>query len=131
MDALKLLPRKFFYLYRGDVEGIRWSLEGIHADGRSMPEAAATGLVVLAQTYYMVLAMTCLACVFLVLRTRAFRSGFPTLGLGVIGYFTLLGLVFFGGGRYHFPEMPFVAMYAAALPDLVRRDRASGSTATT
>jgi len=131
VETLKILPHKFYYLYRGDVEGIRWSLEGIRADGRSMPVSAATALVVLAQTYYMAMFEACLLCLVLAVRSGAFRRGFPVLGLSVIGYFTLMALVFFGGARYHFPAMPFVAMYAAALPGLVRQGRAGDSTATT
>lgn len=123
VETLKLLPLKFYYLYRGDVEGIRWSLDGIRADGRSMPEAAATGLVVVAEAYYLAMAVACLACLVLALRSDLFPRGFSTLGLGMIAYFTLLGLVFYGGGRYHFPAMPFVAMYAAALPELVAKGR--------
>ncbi len=123
VETLKILPRKFWYVYRGDVEGIRWSLEGTPADGRSMPGCAATALVVIAEAYYVAMAVACLACLFLVWRGGLFQRGFPTLGLGVIGYFTLMALVFFGGGRYHFPAMPFVAMYAAALPGLAAKGR--------
>ena len=33
----------------------------------------------------------------------------------VAGSWVFLHLIFFGGGRFHFPLMPFVAIYAALL----------------
>jgi 4-amino-4-deoxy-L-arabinose transferase-like glycosyltransferase len=35
------------------------------------------------------------------------------ISLSVAGSWVLLHLIFFGGGRFHFPLMPFVAIYAA------------------
>jgi len=35
------------------------------------------------------------------------------ISLSVVGSWVLLHLIFFGGGRFHFPLMPFVAIYAA------------------
>jgi len=35
------------------------------------------------------------------------------ISLSVVGSWVLLHLIFFGGGRFHFPLMPYVAIYAA------------------
>jgi 4-amino-4-deoxy-L-arabinose transferase-like glycosyltransferase len=123
VETLKLWPRKLWYLYRGDVEGLRWSIEGIEASGRRVSERLWTALVAGAEAYYLFLGAACVATLFLLLRTSTGGGGhaaFPSLGLAVIVFFTLLGLVFYGGSRYHFPVMPWVAMYAAALPEALR-----------
>jgi len=122
VEILKLLPKKVWYLYRGDVEGIRWSFEGIEAKGERVPAGPATAIVALAEAYYLVLFAACaMSCILFVKSLRSGRDvAFSTMGLGVLVYFTFLGLVFYGGSRYHFPVMPFVAMYAAWLPEALR-----------
>jgi hypothetical protein len=49
---------------------------------------------------------------------RGHRAGFPqssTVGLSVIAYFTLIGLVFFGHARFHVPIVPWITMYLGVL----------------
>ena len=121
VETLKLWPRKLWYLYRGDIEGIRWSLEGFEASGKQASERLWTAVVAVAEAYYLLLGAACAASLFLFLGQRAgAHTPFPFPGLAVIVFFTLLGLIFYGGSRYHFPVMPWVAMYAAALPDALR-----------
>ena len=76
-------------------------------------------MMAVSQAYYLLLVGACGATVLLSPGTARGGDGFPLLGLGIIAYFTLLALVFYGGARYHFPIMPWVAMYAAALPDVL------------
>jgi 4-amino-4-deoxy-L-arabinose transferase-like glycosyltransferase len=118
--TLKLLPLKFWYLYRGDVEGIRWSIEGIEAGGKEAPGWLGTPAVAVSEAYYVILGVAFVASVFLFLRKGRDRVAFPSVGLVVIAFFTLLGLAFYGGSRYHFPVMPWVAMYAASIPAALR-----------
>ena len=121
VETVKVWPRKFWYLYRGDIEGIRWSVEGIEARGVDAPEWLKTGAVAVGEAYYLALGAACVASLLLFLRAGPGGLGGPgTVGLVVIGFFTLLGLAFYGGSRYHFPIMPWVAMYAAALPEAMR-----------
>ncbi len=119
--TLKLWPKKLWYLYRGDVEGVRWSLEGFEAGGKQVHEGLATAAVALSQAYYFFLAAASAASLFLFLKAGRGAGGghvtFSSVGLCVIAYFSLLGMMFYGGSRYHFPVMPWVAMYAAAFPE--------------
>ena len=124
LAILKLMPLKFWYLFRGDIEGIRWSIQGIEAKGERVPKGLMTAIEVLAEGYYLLLVAACATTLLLFLLPSkgvgAARPSFPLMGLGFIGYFTLLGLIFYGGSRYHFPVMPWVAMYAASLPEALR-----------
>jgi len=124
VETVKRWPSKFWYLYRGDIEGFRWSLEGIEARGKETPAWLGTGAVALGEAYYLALGAACIAS--LLLFSRAGPGGFGgprSMGLVIIAFFTLLGLAFYGGSRYHFPIMPWVAMYAAALPEAWRNPR--------
>jgi len=125
LATLKLWPRKFWYLYRGDVEGTRWSIEGIEARGKRVPEWLGVAVAV-SEAYYLFLGAACAMSLLFFLkaaRRGGAQGAFPLLGLGVIAYFTFLGVMFYGGSRYHFPVMPWVAMYAAALPEAFRASR--------
>jgi hypothetical protein len=127
--TVKLWPRKLWYLYRGDVEGIRWSLEGFEAGGKQVHEGLATAAVAVSQAYYVLLCGVCLASLLFFLRAGRGAGAVPLAGLAVIAYFSFLGMMFYGGSRYHFPVMPWVAMYAAALPEAWNRARAPRGTA--
>jgi 4-amino-4-deoxy-L-arabinose transferase-like glycosyltransferase len=123
VSTVKLWPRKLWWLYRNDVEGARWCFKGIEAAGKVVPRGLAFAMMAVSQAYYVLLVVACGATLLLSLGTARGGGGLPLLGLGIIGYLTLLGLVFFGDTRYHFPAMPWVAMYAAALPNACRRAR--------
>jgi hypothetical protein len=41
--------------------------------------------------------------------------GWPLMGITVIDYFVGIYLVYYGSPRYHFPIIPWVIMYSAAL----------------
>ena len=129
VTTLKSWPRKLWYLYRNDVDGARWCFQGIEAAGKVVPRGLAFAVLAVSQAYYLFLVAGCGATLLSSLRTVRAGGGVPLLGLGIIAYFTLLCLPFYGGSRYHFPIMPWVAMYAAALPDtlLGRREMRSPS----
>ena len=123
IETVMRWPRKLWYLYRGDVEGIRWNVEGIHARGASVPEERLLTALLISEAYYLLVAAACLASLFFFWKGSLGSGGgqatFTALGLGVIAYFSLLGMVYFGDPRYHFPAMPWVVMYAAALPEAI------------
>jgi len=125
VTTLELWPRKLWFLYRNDVDGARWCFQGIEAAGKAVPRGLAFAVMAVLQAYYLLLVGACGATVLLSLGTAGRGGGFPLLGLGMIAYFTLLAVVFYGGARYYFPIMPWVAMYAAALPDALARYSAS------
>jgi hypothetical protein len=92
-----------------------------------VPQGLAFAVMAVSQAYYLFLVAACAATLLLSLGTVRGGGGFPLLGLGIIAYFTLLGLLFYGSSRYHFPVMPWVAMYAAALPNALPRPSASSA----
>jgi 4-amino-4-deoxy-L-arabinose transferase-like glycosyltransferase len=103
-----LWPKKLFYLYRSDVDGFYYSMG-------MMPESSAglryvyLGLRIFAELYYFLIIV--LAAIGI---TTILRSGIRSqrLGIYIILYFTAICLVFFGNARYHFPVMPWLAIYA-------------------
>lgn len=112
-----LLPLKFWHLYATDVEGITWNLVGLGVT----PAKLKQGLKVfmgMAQLYYMILwGLFAYFIILYFVRGRLRRPGHwrPELGLALMLYFTLIYLIYFGGGRFHFPMTPWMAVYGGAL----------------
>jgi 4-amino-4-deoxy-L-arabinose transferase-like glycosyltransferase len=103
------LPNKFLQLYMADVDGFGWNRA---ADAAHAGAWFWTPLRVLSQLYY--LACLSLAAVSIVTRWRSHGRYFA-VGPLLIAYFTAIYLVFFGGARFHFPVVPWLALYAAGL----------------
>lgn len=102
-----LWPRKVFLLYLNDYEGISWSRVGSRRQVSDLFWIPMRGV---AQFVYMAaFALAALAVVQLA------RKRLPAawLGLAVVVYVTLVYLPFFGGNRYHFPLIPWLAIYAS------------------
>ena len=134
-ETLRLWPEKLFRLYyRGD-EGIRRNIEGLtgtdlyfrtpdeqrrileSVDGstaRRMRWLRAASRVSLAY-YYGIMASALVGLLVLLRRRRRFGTTFPTHGVFVVLYFTAVHIVTFAGPRYHFPMIPWIAMYSGAL----------------
>jgi 4-amino-4-deoxy-L-arabinose transferase-like glycosyltransferase len=116
---VKLLPRKLYYLYYKDVEGIDWNERGIEST-QTRSIMFFERFKILAQGYYMFIMTASLLGILVFLGKKSYRARFPassTVGLSVISYFTIVGLVFFGHARFHFPIVPWVTMYLGALVD--------------
>jgi len=117
LSVLKRLPRKLWYFYAGDVEGIRWNVDGLKARGRALPDGLVFSAMAVADGYYLLVGAAFIASLFLLGGFRSRGGAFPLVGLGVVAYFACLSMIFFGGSRFHFPVIPWIAMYAAALPE--------------
>jgi 4-amino-4-deoxy-L-arabinose transferase-like glycosyltransferase len=113
--TLLLWPKKLMYAYRSDVDGFYYSLGMIQAPTNAL-KFLLVGLRVFAELYYFaILALAAISLkVILGAGTRQF-----TMGLFVTLYFTGICLVFYGIARYHFPNMPWIAMYAGVGGSLV------------
>lgn len=132
--AIALWPRKLFYAYRSDSEGIGWHAKcekrrleeaagaaesGDHArddadgDGSEyrLHKAVATAVYVL-----VLIGMLRTVWVGFIRRRKETAAALPwaSLGLWLTLYFSLIIVVFFGSPRFHFPLIPFFAIYAAA-----------------
>jgi 4-amino-4-deoxy-L-arabinose transferase-like glycosyltransferase len=106
--TILLWPKKLFYLYRSDVDGFYYSM-GMMPDISARMQYVYLGLRIFTEIYYFLMIGLAAIGLTTILRSRI-RSQF--LGIYVILYFTAICLVFFGNARYHFPVMPWLAMYA-------------------
>jgi 4-amino-4-deoxy-L-arabinose transferase-like glycosyltransferase len=105
--VIALLPRKFVGLFRADIEGVYFSLGLLEPRGLSHRLVAFCARA--AQLYYAVMLVLFLSSVPMIIG----GGNRPQLiGFAVVLYFTALYLVFFGNYRYHFPMMPWVAIYS-------------------
>ena len=105
-----LWPKKFKELYLSDVEGFHFSIgTWLQRSGQGMGGVLYLGLRTVGEVYYMVIILLFAASMPTILRGKNITWG---IGVFLCVYFTLLSLIFFGHSRYHFPLMPWVAMYA-------------------
>jgi 4-amino-4-deoxy-L-arabinose transferase-like glycosyltransferase len=104
-QTLALWPRKLWYLYRKDVEGISWNERGLRGAGSVM--LVWKGV---AQSYYVIV----LSAFFVSIGLLRRHQRLPALGLVIVLYFTGVYLVTFADTRFHFPAMPWLVMYPAA-----------------
>lgn len=117
--TIGLWPVKFWHIFNEDVEGVNWNVKGIDSKGKDM-DIFFWYFTGLAQNYYI-----CTVTVFLVslpvLFMKRKRNGraIPTAGLWVIGYFTAIYLITIGISRFHFPFIPWIMMYIAAMFEMV------------
>src|SRR5262249_19778542 len=90
-----------------DVDGFGWCRAG---DARHPRHPAWTVLRVLSQLYYVALWALALVSV-----RRSTHADPVLLGVGsvVMLWLVAVHLVFFGGARFHYPLVPWLAAYAA------------------
>ena len=110
-------PAKLWHLWAKDVEGLYWN-ELATGTGEAVPPRERPLYLpkLAAQAVWLgLLGCFALACARFALAGRP--AGFDprwTFGLWLIAYTSALALVFFGSSRFHFPLVPFLAMYGAA-----------------
>jgi 4-amino-4-deoxy-L-arabinose transferase-like glycosyltransferase len=115
LRVARLWPRKLLALYLSDVEGLYFSLGHINIpwDSRHVFYVAVR---VVGELYYGVMWMLLGVSLPIIMRNRV---RYWYIGVGIIAYFTLVYMVFFGDPRYHFPVMPWVAVYAGVGGELL------------
>lgn len=103
-----VLPfKKLFWLYYNDEEGLKWN-EG-HGGQPFLNSSLREGLLTLSNVYYFsVLSLVLLG----VPLWFSLRQPGRVLIISLIGYWTLVHLVFFGDPRFHAPIMPLAALLA-------------------
>lgn len=118
LTELELLPRKLFYLYSNDEEGLRWN-DG-HGGQPWIEPALWNALRWLSNGYYY--AVLGLFVAGGAVAWRRLHAPAAALIASVIVYWTAVHLVFFGDPRFHAPAMPLFAVVAATpLERLLRR----------
>jgi 4-amino-4-deoxy-L-arabinose transferase-like glycosyltransferase len=117
LTELELLPRKLYYLYYHDEEGLRWN-DG-HGGQPWMDPNVWRFLRWLSNAYYYGALALFAAGVAMAWK----RLPIPALTLvaSTIVYWTAVHLVFFGDPRFHAPAMPLFAIFAAVPLDRALR----------
>jgi 4-amino-4-deoxy-L-arabinose transferase-like glycosyltransferase len=108
LRTVALWPKKFTYLYRSDIDGFFYSMGMMQVPERSF-QLLYVGLRVFAQLYYFVIFLLALISMKIIFTTRRWQY---KMGLFVTLYFTAIAIAFFALARYHYPSMPWIAMYA-------------------
>jgi 4-amino-4-deoxy-L-arabinose transferase-like glycosyltransferase len=113
LSDLKLLPKKFWHLYRADAEGFTLNLRGLLYS--EAPGSSTINLLkIAAEVYWIALLIGAAYAIVTWLRRRPrARIAMPSLPFWMIMYFTAIPLVYFGDGRFHAPAIPWIAMIAA------------------
>ena len=108
---ISLIPLKIWRLWAPDGEA-EWSFQSGFPNYNHY-WLAFRSVRIFNQLYYTaILIFFALGSFFLFKEPRPMPPAVLT-GYALIGYFTLISIVFSGQSRFHFPIMPWVAMYAA------------------
>jgi hypothetical protein len=113
--TIGLWPKKLFYLFNEDGEGFMWNEKGIESPSNDTGTRFSL-LILLDQIYYILILGTFLSSVFVLLNLQRKGNGeFPWIPFIIVAYFISVYLLTFAHSRFHFPLVPFMAMYGAAL----------------
>jgi len=104
---VRLLPRKLWQLWAPDGES-EWSFQYGYPGYRAHTMAFRVARLI-NQAYYFAIMLAAFCGIALLWRGK--RPLWP-LGIGVAAVLSLISLVYFGASRFHFPVMPFMALYA-------------------
>lgn len=108
LKIMMLWPRKIFYLYAIDFDGIFYNQPGWVYSSMIKGNWGYTTLKIIAQLYYM---LTMILFLFSI-RFIFSADNHSWIGLLIIIYFTLIAIAFFGTPRFHFPAIPWIAVYS-------------------
>ena len=130
-QTLELIPKKLRALFeRGD--GMDWNIYGTPSESR-MAMSVLEWLDQINTIYgWLVYIFFAASLIFGYWKRLRFGKGhgWPLLGIVVILYFTGIYLVCYGMGRYHFPIVPWMIMYSAALLSSLRANVADRTSLT-
>jgi Dolichyl-phosphate-mannose-protein mannosyltransferase len=106
-----LIPRKIWRLWAPDGEA-EW---GYQAGFKYYDKywLVFRAIRVLNQLYYIVMMALFVVSIHFYVRQHKEISPFIATGYILVTYFTMISIVFSGQSRFHFPLMPWIAMYAA------------------
>lgn len=107
----KLIPAKIWFLWSGDGEA-EWFYQRGYAEYGTYA-LLFRGVRVLNQAVYLLLLVLAAASLPPLLRQRRLLSTWCFSGWALIGYFTVISIVFSGQSRFHLALMPFIGLYAA------------------
>lgn len=111
-EFIQLIPRKLWYLWRGDGEGFGWNRRWFPMETASTTTRILDGLKWASQLWWVLFVG---AAGYSVLTRRKGAVAWSWIGLLVAGWISLLGIVYFGDSRFHFVAIPFLALYIGVL----------------
>lgn len=107
---LALLPKKVWYLWRADTDGFTWNRRWFDKNATTPVTRAFDVMKWGSQLWWVALiAIAGLA----VWRRRVWGDHWSWAGLAIVVWVTLMGMIYFGDGRFHYVAVPFIAIYAA------------------
>lgn len=112
-------PLKIFYLYVMDVDGISRNQAGIRRPQGNFTKFSFLFFKSVAQLYYML----SILLLFFSIPQGLHRQKQGRIGLILILYFTLIAIVFFGTPRFHFPIIPWMAIYSGIGAEVILKRR--------
>lgn len=121
VQTIKLMPMKLWLNYKKGNEGIGWSITGLQISTKYKNTCLNIFKGIANYVYYLVMIF---ALVYIAgsIYKNLFKKQqvlFPSAGLWIMIYFSLLALVYFGGYRFHFPSIPWLVMYCSAFLESV------------
>ncbi|MFK7972964.1 MAG: glycosyltransferase family 39 protein [Bacteroidia bacterium] len=115
-------PKKVFFLYAADIDGLRWSLLS-YEKPVTILSVFYYALMVLGQLWYV---LVWLPFVYVIWKKswRKLPASWGILLLPALS-FTFISLIFFGASRFHFPFLPFLVVLSAGIFDSFLRSKHS------
>lgn len=116
LEVIKLLPKKLWFNYKRGSGGIGWNLAEYSASSNFKQSCMNIFKKITNFFYYLVIIFSiayifrCLYKIYI----KKQKLRFPTTGLWLVLYFSLLVLIYFGSYRFHLPLVPWIVMYFAA-----------------
>ena len=99
-----LVPLKWLHLFQWDLDGLDYSLRMM-----KLPRHIEGPASYIAELYYVSMIILFVVSLPATVRGRVRRE---QVGLAIIVYFTVVYSIMFGQDRFHFPMMPWLAMYS-------------------
>lgn len=110
-DFFQLIPLKLWHLWRADTEGITWNKRWFPKEIVT-PITRVYDLLKWGSELWWICFVSLVALI--VLRRRKYSTQWSWAGISVVAWISMLGIIYFGDGRFHFVAVPFMAMMIGA-----------------
>ena len=118
IEVIKLWPKKIWYLWYKDVDGIAWNMEAF-PKMNSLQSLSLQIFKVFSQSWYVIFLLLFLVSIFVLHYFT--KSKIIFMGLFVAIYFTIITLIFFGSSRFHFAVIPYLSINVGMIIEFLIR----------
>ena len=114
---INLLRMKIWYYFKRGNEGIGWAVPDISKFSGFSKDFILTAKKAANYFYYLILFVSAIYIIISLFKVivKKQKIFFPSFALWLMIYFFFITLVFFGGYRFNFPNIPWLAMFFGAL----------------